>query len=60
MIDDSKAVCVQDEKGIIYVYDLNAEKVEEEVTFSGSGDCEGIAPAGEHAYVFGSNRKIAF
>lgn len=32
-IDDSKLACIQDEKGSIYIYDLNLESVTREIQF---------------------------
>ncbi|MBA6154473.1 SdiA-regulated domain-containing protein [Gelidibacter maritimus] len=42
-VDDNTLACVQDENGIIYVYDLYESSIKEEIPFAGNGDYEGIA-----------------
>jgi uncharacterized protein YjiK len=55
---EDKIAAVQDEDGIIYIYDLKSSKIEEEIDFAGSGDYEGIAIDGETAYVLKSDGDI--
>lgn len=50
-IDDHTLACVQDEKGIIFLYDLDKSEVSGKIPFAGKGDYEGIAIANETAYV---------
>jgi uncharacterized protein YjiK len=50
-INDHSLACVQDEKGIIFIYDLERGSVTKRVKFSGKGDYEGIAIKGQTAYV---------
>ncbi|MBN1409854.1 MAG: hypothetical protein JW969_03355 [Spirochaetales bacterium] len=57
-IDADTIACVQDEKGFIYVYDLKAQKVREEIKFHGKGDYEGIALAGPDMYVLESSGTL--
>ncbi|MHC2991483.1 hypothetical protein OB13_07765 [Pontibacter sp. HJ8] len=58
MLADGKLACVQDEKGIIFVYDLEQEKVVQQIPFAGPGDYEGIAVAGTTAYVLRSDGTL--
>ncbi|MBA3900729.1 MAG: hypothetical protein H0X62_11055 [Bacteroidetes bacterium] len=43
LINDSLMACVQDELGVIYIYDLKNSKIADEIPFAGPGDYEGIA-----------------
>lgn len=58
LLADGKLACVQDEKGIIFVYDLEQEKVVQQIPFAGPGDYEGIAVAGNTAYVLRSDGTL--
>lgn len=49
---------VQDEDGIIFIYDLKQNKIIEEIEFAGSGDYEGIAIHNDDAYVMRSDGVI--
>ena len=55
---DNLIACIQDEKGIVYLYDLDKEEVTEKVKFGKDGDYEGIAVAGETIHVLKSNGNI--
>jgi len=57
-VNDSILACVQDEAGVIYLYNLNQEKVVERHRFAGGGDFEGIEIVGDQAYVLKSNGNI--
>jgi uncharacterized protein YjiK len=50
-IDKDQLACVQDEKGVIYIYDLESNSIEKKIRFAGKGDYEGIAIAGNRAFV---------
>ena len=47
----NEVASVQDEAGTIYLYDLGTKKITTRVPFGGSGDYEGVAVAGNTAYV---------
>ncbi len=49
---------VQDENGIIYIYDLKQSKIIEEIEFAGEGDYEGITIHQNDAYVLRSDGTI--
>lgn len=46
---------VQDEKGIIYLYDLNTDDVIRKIKFGPKGDYEGLAQVGDVMYVLESS-----
>jgi len=50
--------CVQDESGVIFIYNTATAKIDRQVTFGATGDYEGIALAGRTAYVLRSNGKL--
>lgn len=50
-IDDHTLACVQDEKGIIFLYDLQNSEIAGKIPFAGKGDYEGIALADKTAYI---------
>ncbi len=57
-ISNNTIACVEDEDGIIFIYDLKKEKVIQEITFAGSGDYEGIVINDKDAYVMRSDGLI--
>jgi|26BtaG_2_1085354.scaffolds.fasta_scaffold00024_27 uncharacterized protein YjiK len=57
-ISEDKMACVQDEEGIIYIYNLTTDLVEKKVNFAKSGDYEGIAIVDSTAYVLESNGRL--
>ncbi len=54
----AKIACVQDEKGNIYVLDLEEQEVGSKYDFGGDGDYEDIAVVDETAYVLENNGNI--
>lgn len=57
-IGEGKIACVQDEDGIIFIYDLNENKVEKTVNFAKSGDYKGITVVDGTAYVLRSDGAL--
>ncbi|WP_432411723.1 SdiA-regulated domain-containing protein [Rasiella sp. SM2506] len=57
-LPDGTIASVQDEDGIIYIFDLKKNKIVEEIEFAGSGDYEGIAVHYNTAYVMRSDGTI--
>jgi hypothetical protein len=57
-IDATTLACVQDEKGVIYYYDLENCRVTHTVPFEGEGDFEGITRKGELLYVLRSDGTL--
>ncbi|MGO3182429.1 MAG: SdiA-regulated domain-containing protein [Aequorivita sp.] len=57
-LSEDKIACVQDEEGIIYIYNFDTELVEKKVNFGKSGDYEALAIVDSTAYVMESNGKL--
>ena len=57
-LTDKKIACVQDEEGIIYIYNFSTELVEKKVNFAKSGDYEALAIVDSTAYVMESSGKL--
>lgn len=54
-MDENRFACIQDEDGIIFIFNKSTSEIEREINFAGGGDYEGIAIAGETAYVLKSD-----
>lgn len=57
-IGDNKIACIQDEDGVIFIFNLETSKVEQSITFAGSGDYEDIRVVGNTAYILRSDGEI--
>lgn len=57
-IDDKTIACVQDEKGIIFIYDLQNSKIKEKIKFGRGGDYEGITVLNDDAFILRSDGMI--
>ncbi len=55
---DNQLICVNDEEGKIFIYDLAGEDIVEKIDFGKSGDYEGVEFVGNEAFVMKSNGKI--
>lgn len=55
---EGQLAMLNDEKGRMYVYDVNLRKVVHRVRFEGSGDFEGIERVGDYIYAIESNGKL--
>lgn len=60
LLKDHKMACIQDEEGIIFIYDLEKSRIARRVRFGDNGDYEGIALAGNDLYVAESNGTLHF
>jgi len=58
MMDNDRIACIQDENGIIFIYNLRTSKIEQKIEFGDTGDYEGIALVGTTAYVLRSDGSI--
>ncbi|MGC1633254.1 MAG: SdiA-regulated domain-containing protein [Gelidibacter sp.] len=54
-MDNHTLACVQDENGIIFIYDLDEKSIVEEIPFAGNGDYEGIALHNNDIYIMQSD-----
>jgi hypothetical protein len=57
-IDSSSFACIQDEKGIIFIYNLQKEKIKKKYTFNFDGDYEGIARVNRTIYILRSDGTL--
>ncbi|GEO06722.1 hypothetical protein AAE02nite_43860 [Adhaeribacter aerolatus] len=57
-LDENHFACVQDEAGVVFIYNIAKNRIESEVDFGASGDYEGIALVNDIAYVVRSDGKI--
>lgn len=55
---DDKMACVQDEEGIIFIYNLDTDSVDKKINFGKPGDYEGVTIVDSTAYVLESSGKI--
>lgn len=57
-LSKDKIASIQDEEGIIYIYNFTTELVEKKVNFAKSGDYEALAIVDSTAYVMESSGKL--
>jgi len=57
-INDQTVACVQDEKGVVFMYDLIKKQLVNELPFGDDGDYEGIAIHNQDIYVLRSDGNI--
>lgn len=57
-MDKNRFACVQDELGKVFIYNTSDGKIEKEIPFAAAGDYEGLAIAGETAFVLKADGKI--
>lgn len=57
-IDNDRFACIQDEQGVVYIYNRATGKVEKEIAFGAPGDYEDIALVGEKAWVVRADGKL--
>jgi uncharacterized protein YjiK len=56
--DETRVLCIQDEKSNIYVLDVNSKEIESKFRFGSDGDYEDIAVAGKTVFVLRSDGHI--
>ena len=57
-ISDSRIACIQDEDGIIFVYDLQSSKIIKQYRFAGPGDYEALSFLNGEYWVIESSGKL--
>lgn len=57
-IDEHTLALVQDEDGIVFIYDWQKEEIIKQITFSEGGDYEGVTKVGNDIYVLRSDGKL--
>lgn len=55
IIDDSTMACIQDENGIIFIYDTKKHSIRQQITFAGDGDYEGICKVNNDLFILRSD-----
>lgn len=57
-LDGERFACIQDETGVVYVYNTATSAVEKEIRFAGAGDFEGLAMVGNTAWIVRSDGHL--
>jgi hypothetical protein len=57
-IDSTTLACVQDENGIVFIYDVVNNKIKKQFTFNIDGDYEGITRVGKTMYILRSDGTL--
>lgn len=58
LIDQSSVACIQDEHGVIFIFDLLENEIKDQHVFYGNGDYEGIARVDNTFYVLRSDGTL--
>lgn len=56
--DATSIACIQDENGILFIYDLEKEQIRKQYAFYNNGDYEGIAQADKTAWILRSDGML--
>ncbi|MGQ0826858.1 MAG: hypothetical protein ACT4ON_00535 [Bacteroidota bacterium] len=54
-INDTTIACIQDENGILFIYDIHTNKIKEQYKFNIDGDYEGITRVNNSLYILRSD-----
>jgi uncharacterized protein YjiK len=57
-LDADRFVCVQDETGSLFIYNINTSSIESTIPFATPGDYEGVALVGDDAYIACADGRI--
>lgn len=57
-VDQNTLACIQDEKGILYLFNTTTHQIEKEYSFYGQGDFEDIAKFGNAIYILRSDATL--
>ena len=58
VVDENRLACIQDEKGNIYIFNIQSGEVEQKIDFGDDGDYEGIEIIGNNAWILKSNGTL--
>ena len=58
VLSESEVVCVQDEQGIVYVYDIKSKRITDQVRFAPKGDYEGLSIVDSRLFVLRSDGRL--
>lgn len=57
-IDQHTVACVQDEEGLVFLYDLQENRIKRQFKFGEAGDYEGITRVGNTLYILRSDGRL--
>ena len=57
-LDENRLLCIQDEDGYLFDYNLKTSKIEQQIKFAGGGDYESISIVKDTVYVLRSDGKL--
>lgn len=55
---NNQLVCVNDEQGEVFIYDIQEKKIVDKIPFGKDGDYEGVEVVGDEVFVLKSNGKL--
>lgn len=58
VLSDNEVICVEDERGVVYVYNLETSQVTDTVRFAAKGDYEGLALVNSAVFVLRSDGRL--
>jgi len=58
VIDSSSIACVQDEKGVVYIFDVSKDEIKKQIYINSGGDYEGITLADQTLYILRSDAVL--
>ena len=57
-LDENRLICVQDEDGYLFIYNLKTSQIDQKIKFGGGGDYESITKVKDTIYVLRSDGKL--
>ncbi len=57
-VDASSVACIQDEHGLVFIYDLYRNSITKQIAFGSNGDYEGIARVNKALYILRSDEVL--
>ncbi len=57
-IDETHLACIMDERGIVFIYNLDKKEIVRKIEFDGGGDYEGLAVVNKDMFTIRSNGII--
>lgn len=60
LVNDSVMLCQEDEKGVLYLYNLSTKQIDRTISFGKPDDYEDLAIVGKDVYVLKSNGTVQF
>lgn len=57
-LNDNHIAAVQDENGVVYIFNLTTSRIENRIEFAGGGDYEGLTRSGDTVYIMRSDGVV--